>query len=224
MSCCLVCECACGVHAWILRRSKLQKNKYAWWDTAPCLWQIYFKIIRNISIINKYLHTSGITLQTCEWLGSNFCLDRNTNNFSLHRLDNQKKEDTCIGNMISLDYIHRIVCQYFMLWRFIIMLLFFNNGPLLIEVLIRGIIIIVWILCYIDFVNYLEKIHTFSVVDISVYKLVLSLFLSSNTDPNIECQSIHLFPLFKIMLFFIWQNNSKIGQPLKSHTLEFPWF
>ena len=151
----------------------ITKNKYAWWDTAPCLWQIYFKIIRNISIINKYLHTSGITLQTCECLGSNFCLDRNTNNFSLHRLDNQKKEDTCIGNMISLDYIHRIVCQYFMLWRFIIMLLFFNNGPLLIEVLIRGIIIIVWILCYIDFVNYLEKIHTFSVVDISVYILVI---------------------------------------------------
>ena len=151
----------------------ITKNKYAWWDTAPCLWQIYFKIIRNISIINKYLHTSGITLQTCECLGSNFCLDRNTNNFSLHRLDNQKKEDTCIGNMISLDYIHRIVCQYFMLWRFILMLLFFNNGPLLIEVLIRGIIIIVWILCYIDFVNYLEKIHTFSVVDISAYILVI---------------------------------------------------
>jgi len=58
-----------------------------------------------------------------------------------------------------------------MLWSFVIMLLFFNNGSLLIEVLIRG-FIIVWILCKIDFANFLGKIHTFSVVDISVFLVV----------------------------------------------------
>jgi len=47
------------------------------------------------------------------------------------------------------------------------------------------------------------------------------MLFSSNTDPNIEGQSSHLFLVLKTM-FLIWQNNPKIGQPLKATLHNFP--
>jgi len=60
----------CVRSAWILRRNKLQKI---------CLMR-HITLVMKQSIINRYLHKSGIAFHTFEWLGSDYCLDRNTNN------------------------------------------------------------------------------------------------------------------------------------------------